>query len=77
MIEARYKKLAFKDNHKPQAAKSMRYLSSIFNYGRAEVIEEEPLLTENPVDILKMKRIDRVVKPKESYIEKADSIQIH
>jgi integrase len=72
MIEARYKKLAFKNNHKPQAAKAMRYLSSILNYGRAEIIEGEPLIQENPVDTLKEKRIDRTIKPKERYIEKAD-----
>jgi integrase len=70
MVEERYKKIAFKEDHKPQAAKAMRYLSSIMNYGKAEVISGEPLVVNNPVDILKEKRIDRTIKPKERYIER-------
>ena len=69
-VEQCYKRIAFKEGHKAQAAKAMRYLGSILTYGKAEIISGEPLILENPVDVLKEKRIDRSVKPKERYVER-------
>ena len=69
-VEKFYKRKAFKEGHKAQAAKATRYLSSIMTYGKAEIISGEKLIIENPVDVLKEKRIDRSVKPKERYVER-------
>jgi len=76
MVEQRYKKIAFKEGHKPQGAKATRYLGSIMNYGKAEIIRGEPLIINNPVDVLKEKRVDRSVKPKERYIQKKDLFKV-
>jgi integrase len=76
LVEARFKKIAFKEGHKPQAAKAMRYLSAILTYGKAEIIQGESLISENPVDVLKEKRIDRSVKPKERHIQKRDLFKV-
>jgi len=65
-----YKEKAFKEGHMATAAQSMRYLSAIMNYGKAEEINGEPLIQDNPVNVLKGKRIQRTIKPKERYIEK-------
>jgi len=70
MVESRYKEKAFKEGHMATAAQSMRYLSAIMNYGKAEEINGEPLIQDNPVNVLKGKRIQRTIKPKERYIEK-------
>jgi len=75
-IEDRYRIVAFKDDHKPQAAKAMRYLSAVMNFAKAELIEGQPLLASNPVDVLSDKKVDRTVKPRDHYIpkEKLDSV---
>ncbi|TDJ69071.1 MAG: DUF4102 domain-containing protein, partial [Proteobacteria bacterium] len=69
-IEKRYRNIAFKDDHKPQAAKAMRYLSAVMNFAKAELIEGQPLITSNPVEVLKDKKVDRTVKPRKTYIRK-------
>ncbi len=57
--------------NKGQASASMgfRVLSSLCNWARADVVDGEPLLRENPCDVLKQKRYDRSVKPRKSYLD--------
>jgi len=69
-IEKRYREIAFKDNHKPQAAKAMRYLSAVMNFAKAELIEGQPLIASNPVEVLRDKKVDRTVKPRRTHIRK-------
>jgi integrase len=53
----------------PTAVKAFRILSSIMNYAKADDIGGVRLLTDNPVDVLKEKRVDRRVKPRERYLD--------
>jgi integrase len=69
-IEDRYRIVAFKDDHKPQAAKAMRYLSAVMNFAKAELIEGQPLIASNPVEVLRDKKVDRTVKPRRTHIRK-------
>ena len=48
----------------------MRYLSAVFNFAKAERIEGQALLTDNPVDVLRDKQVDRTVKPRTQHIPK-------
>ena len=56
------------ENGKASAAKAMRILSSVMNYAKAEEIEGVRLITENPVEVLKDKRIDRTIKRRENFL---------
>ena len=69
-IEKRYQEVAFRDDHKAQAAKAMRYLSAVMNFAKAELIEGQPLITSNPVEVLRDKKVDRTVKPRKTHIRK-------
>jgi integrase len=69
-VEKRYRKIAFQNSHKAQAVKAMRYLSAVLNFAKAERIEGQALLTDNPVDVLRDKQVDRTVKPRSHYIPK-------
>jgi integrase len=53
----------------PTAAKAFRILSSIMNFAKADDVGGVRLLTENPVDVLKEKKIDRRVRPRERYLK--------
>ncbi|MCX8214465.1 MAG: site-specific integrase, partial [SAR202 cluster bacterium] len=55
---------------KAQAAKAMRYLSAVLNHAKAEEIDGERLLNENPCEVLKDKKVDRRIKPRERYLDK-------
>jgi integrase len=57
---------------KAQAAKAMRYLSAVLNHAKAEEIEGERLLVENPCEVLNDKKIDRRIKPRGRYLDKAE-----
>ena len=57
---------------KAQAAKAMRYLSAVLNHAKAEEIEGERLLVENPCEVLKDKKVDRRIKPRERYLDKIE-----
>ena len=54
---------------KPTAVKSFRILSAVINYAKADDIGGVRLLTENPVEVLKEKRVDRKVKRRERYLD--------
>ncbi|MEQ9058239.1 MAG: Arm DNA-binding domain-containing protein [Gammaproteobacteria bacterium] len=43
-VESRYRKIAFTNGHKAQAAKAMRCLSAICNFAKGELIAGQPLL---------------------------------
>jgi integrase len=70
-VEERFFKIK-KDAGKPQAAKAMRYLSAIMNYAKADEIEGQRLIVENPCEVLKDKKIDRRIKPRTRYLEKEE-----
>ncbi len=62
-----------KDTGKAQATKCMRYLRALLNHAKAwEVDEGVRLITENPCDVLKEKKVDMRVKPRSTYLEKED-----
>lgn len=67
-VESRYRKIAFKDGHKAQAAKAMRCLSAVLNFASVELVDGQPLLADNPVDVLKERKVDRAVKPRDHHI---------
>ena len=54
------------------ANKAFRMLSALCNYAKADELNGMRLLTENPVDVLKEKRIPRSNKPRETYLLEAD-----
>jgi integrase len=60
------------DAGKAQAAKCMKYLTALCNHAMAEEVEGERLLTENPCDVLKQKKIDMRIKSRSSYLDKED-----
>ena len=55
-----------------QATKAMRYLSAVMNYAKAEEIEGERLITENPCTVLSEKKVYRKVNKRTRYLEKPD-----
>jgi integrase len=58
---------------KGQAAKCMRILSAVMNHAKAyEVDDGVRLITENPCDVLKEKKVDRKIKPRERYLNKEE-----
>lgn len=67
-VEGRYRQIAFIDGHKAQAAKAMRCLGAVLNFAKGESVKGQPLLAENPVDVLRDKKIDRTVKPRDQHI---------
>jgi integrase len=54
---------------KATAVKAFRILSSVINYAKADDIGGVRLLTENPVEVLKEKRVDRHVARRERYLD--------
>ena len=60
------------DAGKAQAAKCMKYLTALCNHAMAEEVEGERLITQNPCDVLKQKKVDMRVKPRSTYLEKED-----
>lgn len=46
-----------------QATKTMRILSALMNYARADGI-----IDSNPVNVLKLKRVDRTIRKRENYL---------
>jgi integrase len=80
-IEKRFREIQSKrrrskrksDTGKAQAAKCMRILSAVLNHAKAHEVEEGVrLITENPCDVLKEKRVDRRIKPRERYLDKKE-----
>ena len=71
MVEQRFYKIR-DARGKAQAAKAMRYLSAMLNHAKAEEIEGERLLLENPCEVLKDKKVDRRIKPRERYLDKVE-----
>jgi integrase len=56
---------------KGQATKCMRILAAVLNHAKAfEVDDGVRLITENPCDVLKEKKVDRNIKPRDRYLEK-------
>ena len=71
-VEQRFIKIK-DENGKGQATKCMRILTAVLNHAKAfEVDEGVRLITENPCDVLKEKKIDRNIKPRERYLEKEE-----
>ena len=56
----------------PTAVKASRILSSIINFAMADDVGGVRLLTENPVDVLKEKRVDRKVPKRERYLNEQE-----
>ena len=54
---------------KATAVKAFRILSSVINYAKADDIGGVRLLTENPVEVLREKRVDRRVARRERYLD--------
>jgi integrase len=54
---------------KATAVKAFRILSSVINYAKADDTGGVRLLTENPVEVLKEKRVDRHVARRERYLD--------
>ncbi len=68
LIETRFHKLV-KERGRAQGQKAMRILSSALNWAKAdEVAEGERLIRDNPVDVLKEKRLRKVLKPRTNSI---------
>ncbi len=68
MVEKRFYTIRDKGVHGgiptySQATKTMRILSALMNYARADEI-----IDSNPVEILKLKRIDRSIRKRENYL---------
>ena len=58
---------------KGQAAKCMRILSAVLNHARAfEVDDGVRLITENPCDVLKEKKVDRRLKPRTRFLDREE-----
>jgi integrase len=60
---------------KATATKAMRILSSVFNYAKAEEVKGSAmngigtrLITENPVEVLREKKVDRSIRRRDSYL---------
>ena len=75
MIEKRFIQIRDKgiSGGKPtysQATKTMRILSALMNYARAD-----ELIDSNPVEVLKFKRIDRSIRKREHYLP-ADKVRM-
>jgi len=58
-----------KESGKATATKTMRILSTVLNYAKAEEIEGERLITDNPCEVLSDKRIDRRIPRKTNYLK--------
>jgi len=54
-----------------EAQKAFRYLQAIINSFKNDIIDGEPLLTANPCDVLKDKRMRVVLGPRESYLDES------
>jgi integrase len=72
MVEQRFYRIKDKgmQGGKPthsQAAKTMRIFSALMNYARGD-----ELIEKNPVEILKLKKVDRSIPRKTSYLKNAD-----
>lgn len=61
---------------KATAAKSMRILSSVFSYAKAEEINGTRLITENPVEVLRDKRVDRSIRRRDSYLAARQVVEL-
>ena len=53
-----------------QASKANRYLRAFFNWCKAERVNGERLIKENPCDVIKEKRIKTTIKSRTSYLTK-------
>jgi integrase len=71
-VEQRFIKV--RDNQgKGQAAKCMRILAAVLNHAKAyEVDDGVRLITENPCDVLKEKKVDRKLKPRERFLDRQE-----
>ena len=62
----------------PTAAKAFRIISAIFNYAMADEIDGHRLIKENPVDVIRQKKISRKVKARDRFLsDKEISKLIH
>jgi integrase len=58
---------------KGQAAKCMRILAAVLNHAKAyEVDDGVRLITDNPCDVLKEKKVDRRMKPRERFLDRQE-----
>ena len=55
-----------------QANKAMQILNALMNFASAEEINGERLIQDNPVNVLKEKRIRKSIKPRDTYIDQND-----
>jgi integrase len=71
-VEQRFIKI--RDNRgKGQAAKCMRILAAVLNNAKAEEVDDGVrLITENPCDVLKEKKVDRTLKPRERFLDREE-----
>jgi len=60
------------NNGKAQAAKAMRILSAIMNNAKAEEVEGVRLITENPCEVLRDKKIDRTIKKRKRFLDREE-----
>jgi integrase len=59
-----------------EAQKAFRYLQAVINSFMDDTIGGEPLLSSNPCKVLKDKRVRVVLKPRESYLDEADRMDL-
>ena len=59
---------AREERGKPTAVKSFRILSALFNFAMADEVQGVRLLENNPVDVIKQKRVSRTIPKREDYL---------
>ena len=59
-----------------EAQKAFRYLQAVINSFMDDTVGGEPLLSSNPCKVLKDKRVRVVLKPRESYLDETDRMDL-
>lgn len=54
------------------ASKASRMMSAVFNFAMAEEVDGERLITENPFDVIKQKKLKRALKSREHFLSAQD-----
>jgi integrase len=70
-VQARFLEIK-EERGEASANKAMRILSAIMNYAKAEDVGSERLITENPCNVLKERRLTRRLIPRERYLSDAE-----
>lgn len=59
-----------------EAQKAFRYLQAVINSFMDDTVDGEPLLTSNPCKVLKDKKLRVVLRPRESYLDESDRLDL-